>query len=179
MLRTSTFVVAFVVTATQPRAAELRAPLRTAAEAAAARTIKFTGGSATVERTGDREKVVVSDRNGKLVSESWCDQETGTYDELVTLFRQLQRAVVAKDRHSVASLVRFPLQVNGARHESIRGSAALLRRYEQIFANDVTKKIAEANAEAVFCRGGQAMLGDGVVWGHVDHGKVGIDVVNR
>ena len=148
MLRATFSVLAFVVMATQSRAAESPASPHKAAEATAVRTITFAGGSASVERVGDSERVVVSHRDGKLLSESWCDQETGSYDELVALFRRSQRAVVAKDRRSVASLVRFPLQVNGA------------------------------NAEAVFCRHGQAMLGNGVVWGHVDHGQAGVDVVN-
>ena len=132
-----------------------------------------------MERAGDGEKVVVTDQNGSVLSESWCNDKTGSYDEIVALFQRLQKAVAAKDSQSVATLIRFPLQVNGTRRIFINSRAVLLRRYDWVFRSDVVDKIVRADAAAVFCRNRQAMLGDGIVWAHVDHGRAGVDVVNQ
>jgi hypothetical protein len=62
-------------------------PPRDAGWTADVRTLGFTGGSASGERAGDGEKVVVSDREGKMLSESGCDEGAGSYDELIALSR--------------------------------------------------------------------------------------------
>jgi hypothetical protein len=179
MSRPSTFVVALVLMASSSRAAEPSGAGVKVAGAAAVRTINIARGRATVERAGDGEKVVVTDDNGSVLSESWCDDKTGSYDEIVALFHRLQKTVAARDSQSVATLLRFPLQVNGAKRLTINSRAVLLRRYDRVFRSDVIEKIVGAEAAAVFCRNGQAMFGDGIVWAHVDHGRAGIDVVSQ
>ena len=150
----------------------------------AQRTIRLAdGGSVSVERKTSQgrsgEQVSVSDRNGQQVSLSWCTDDTGSYDQLVTLFTQVQKAVAANDRPAVARLIRFPLQVNGGTSESINGSSAFLQQYGRIFSPTVVRTIAEANPQAVFCRSEGAMFGDGVVWANSRDGRVAIEVVNR
>lgn len=160
-----------------------RPPAATKSEAASTsqRTIPLAeGGSITVERMIDGDRVEHYDKDGELVGQSLCDkEETGSYQELVALFRQFKTAVLSGNQRSVAALIRFPLQVNGENDITIANAPALKQRYAQIFNAEFRKKISVANPQVVFCRYDGAMFGDGLVWGHSEGGRTAIDVVNH
>jgi len=145
----------------------------------ASRSIAFRGGRVLVERQGTVDHLTISDSKGDVISESWCPLETGSYDELSVFFRNFGRAVDAGNVDTITSLVRYPLQVNGTLRITISDRQSLVRRYAEIFTASVVMKIRDAAPEVVFCRNGQAMIGDGVIWAHAEKGKVGVDVVNR
>jgi hypothetical protein len=105
--------------------------------------------------------------------------ETGSYDELSTFFKQFLATLGAGRTDGVAALIRYPLQVNGTPRFKVSDRRTLLSQYGEIFNPDVVKKIRNAAPEAVFCRNGQAMIGDGVIWAHSEKGHVAVDVVNR
>ena len=83
-------------------------------------------------------------------------------------FEQLVRAIDSKDTSTVASLARYPLRVNGKPVMAIAQPADLLRRYAQVFTDDVVKQVRTAVPAEVFCKNGSAMIGDGVVWVSAD-----------
>jgi hypothetical protein len=78
----------------------------------------------------------------------------------------------------VAELVGYPLRVNGAQKRNIQDRAELLRRYSQVFTAAVIKEIRAAEPAAIFCRDGQAMIGNGAVWVSVEKGRGAVRVVN-
>ena len=146
---------------------------------AVTRTITFEGGRVDVVREGNVDHVRITDANENLESESWCPLETGSYDDLSTFFKQFAAAVGAGKTDAVAALIRYPLQVNGTSRFKVSDRRTLLSRYSDVFNPDVVKKFRNAAPEAVFCRNGQAMIGDGVIWVHSEKGQVAVDVINR
>jgi hypothetical protein len=141
--------------------------------------ITFEGGRVVVVREGNVDHVQITDEQGNLESESWCPLEAGSYDELSTFFRQFVAAVDAGETQAVAALIRYPLQVNGTPRFKVSDRQTLLSRYSDVFTPDVVSKIRSAAPEAIFCRNGQAMIGDGVIWVHSEKGRVAVDTVNR
>jgi hypothetical protein len=105
--------------------------------------------------------------------------ETGSYDELSTFFKQIVAAIGAAKTDAVTALIRYPLQVNGTPRINVSDRRTLLSRYSDVFNPDVVKKIRNALPEAVFCRNGQAKIGNGVIRVHSEKGQVALDVVNR
>jgi hypothetical protein len=142
------------------------------------RIVKFPGGQVAIDVDRGAEHVIVTDADGKVVSDSWCDAGSGSYDELARLFRRFREAVVAENAAAVAKLVRFPLRVNDNTRGKIANSAELAQRYGKIFTKSLVDDVRKAAPEAIFCRNGSAMIGDGVVWAHSATGRVAIDVVN-
>jgi hypothetical protein len=140
--------------------------------------VKFPGGQVAIDADRDVEHLVVTNAAGEVLSESWCDPESGSYDELARLFRRFREAVVTGDAAAVAKLVRFPLRVNRGIDRKISNSAELVRRYGKIFTKAVVDDIRKACPEAVFCRSGSAMFGDGIAWAYSEAGRVAIDVLN-
>ena len=110
---------------------------------------------------------------------SWCTDYTGSFDQLVLMSSQLQQAVATNNRPAVVRLVRFPLDVNGGRSESISSAGVLLKRYDQVFTPSVTKAILKKDPRGVFCTAEGATSTDGVVWVSTRDGRTAIDVVNR
>jgi hypothetical protein len=146
---------------------------------AATRIVTFEGGRVAVVREGNVDHVRFTDAMENLHSESWCPLETGSYDELSTFFKQFVAAIGAAKTDAVAALIRYPLQVNGTPRINVSDRRTLLSRYSDVFNPDVVKKIRNALPEAVFCRNGQAKIGNGVIWVHSEKGQVALDVVNR
>ena len=70
------------------------------------RMVKFPGGQVAIDADRGAEHLIVTDAAGKVLSESWCDSESGSYDELARLFRRFREAVLTKDAAAVAKLVR-------------------------------------------------------------------------
>lgn len=151
----------------------------------AERTIPLAGGGkVTVVREISQgtagERVSVFDQRGEKMSESWCSPEAGSYDELVRLFSQLQKAVAAGDRPAVARLMSYPLAVNGGSRETINSAAALLKSYTRVFTPAVSRRITQSSPQAVFCNWQGATFADGVVWANAFGNRTKkIGVVNR
>ena len=151
----------------------------------AQRTIPLSGGGkVTVVREISQgtagERVLVFDQRGEKMSESWCSTEAGSYDDLVRLFSQLQKAVADDDRPAVTRLMSYPLVVNGGSSESVTSAAALLKGYTRVFTPAVSRRITQSSPQAVFCNWQGASFGDGVVWANLDgHRSHAIQVVNR
>jgi hypothetical protein len=146
------------------------------ASAEESRVIKFATGSATVDSHGGTDHVVVKDTTGKVTSESSC--ETGTYDAYVTLFTKLKDAVAGKDRRAVLKLVAFPFRMNGPNPIVFRDEASLAKGYDTVFTPKVVERIRQAEPAAVFCRNGEGMLGDGVIWATPSNGAAAATVTN-
>ena len=142
------------------------------------RVITFPGGSVTVVQADGQELVRITDSNGQLQAESFCPAESGTYDQLRAFFIDFKAAVTSGNSHKVAELVGYPLRVNGAQKRSIQDGAELRRRYSQVFTAAVLKEMRSAEPAAVFCRDGQAMIGNGAVWVSTEKGRVAVSVVN-
>ena len=120
--------------------------------------------------------MVVKDTQGKVLSESWCD--SGTFDAYLALFTKLKESVARGDRSGVVKLAAYPFRVNAKKPLVFRNEASLLKGYDKTFTPRVLKKIREAEPAAVFCRNGEGMLGDGVVWAKVSTGTAKVAVVN-
>lgn len=152
---------------------------------AVVRTIQISGGGkGTVEPTttagGDKAQLVhLYDRSGQQTGMSWCTDDNGSFDQLVSMSSQLQQAVASNNRPAVVRLVRFPLDVNGGRTEVIRSAGVLLKCYDQVFTPSVTKAILRQDPKGVFCTAEGATSTDGVVWVSTRDGRTAIDVVNR
>jgi len=159
------------------------------------RKIRLNDGTQiSVTRTRDDDSttdvVSINGRDGDN-SESHCSdfpQSTdaiysGSYDNLVALFRQLQQAIAANDRQSVSRLMSYPLRVNGPKPMTIKNSAELLKRYQDVFNADVIKKITTNHPETVFCTGEAASFGGGndmgTVWATSNNGTSAISVINH
>jgi hypothetical protein len=132
------------------------------ASAEESRVVTFATGSTTIDSHGGSDHVVVKDAKGNVTSESSC--EAGTYDAYVTLFTKLKDAVAGKDRRAVVKLVAFPFRMNGPKARVFRNEASLTERYDTVFTPKVVEKIRKGEPAAVFCRNGEGMLGDGVIW---------------
>jgi hypothetical protein len=140
------------------------------------RVVTFATGSTIVDSSGGTDHVVVKDAKGNVTSESWC--ESGTYDAYVTLFTKLKDAVGGKDRRAVLNLVAFPFRMNGPKVSVFRNEASLAKRYDTVFTPKVVEKIRKAEPAAVFCRNGEGMLGDGVIWATPSKGSALATVLN-
>ncbi len=124
--------------------------------------IHHAAGETTVERTADSDHVVVKDAKGDVVSESYC--EAGTFEAYRALFAEVQEALAKKDRAKVAKLFEYPLRVNSTKPITFRNEAALVKAYDQVFTAAVLAAVRVAEPAVVFCRNGEGMLGDGVLW---------------
>lgn len=60
-----------------------------------------------------------------------------------------------------------------------RNPSVLLKKYDEVFTKLVVEAILKAEPTAVFCRNGQGMLGDGVVWADVREGQAEAVVINQ
>jgi hypothetical protein len=76
-------------------------------------------------------------------------------------------------------LVGYPIQVNAKRSLSLGSAAALSKAYEKVFTPKVLEAVRKAEPAAVFCRNGQGMLGDGVIWAVASGGTAKATVVNQ
>lgn len=74
------------------------------------------------------------------------------------------KAALAGDRRTAASLVSYPLAVNGAHALKIRSAAQLAAHWDAIFTPALLAKLKGATPHDMFVRNGQAMVADGAVW---------------
>jgi hypothetical protein len=141
------------------------------------RTVKFAAGETTIGPASGGEQVVVRDKQGRVMSESWC--EPGAFDAYRALFTKLKETVVKGDRRAVVKLCAYPLRVNAGKAVTYANAAALSKDYEKVFASQVVETVRRAEPAAVFCRNGRGMFGDGVVWAAVSAGRAKATVINR
>lgn len=142
------------------------------------RVIAIPGGRVTVDGPVGYEKVLI-ERKGKPPTESTCDKRAGTFDELFDLFKRLKAAVKTGKAAAVTPLLHFPFKASGPTPRTFADAADLTSHYAEVFTPAVRKRIADAEPAALYCAGGGAMLGDGVMWGsRNDDGVLGADVVD-
>ena len=142
------------------------------------RTLRIGDVTLTITREDGADHIVVTNAAGAIASDSWCQVDEGSYDEYAAFFQALQRAVTAHDVPGVASLVRFPLRVNGPKRGTVATAAQLTSRYGDVFTPKVVAAISAAEPRLVFCHEGAATIASGAVWAGKDQGRVALDVVN-
>ena len=153
------------------------------------RELHFDGGIAIVEPQGNLEHVVIEDPNGIVQSDSYCDAQSGKYDDIVKLGETLRTAAAFGDKVLLASNASYPLRVNyptllnGARNVKsvmVANQGDLVSSFTRFVTEDVRQKLRFMEPHDVFCRGGMAALARGVVWATVDRdGKVKVSVINQ
>lgn len=142
------------------------------------RVFSIAGGKVTVEGTKGHETVTIA-RKGAPVTESVCDARAGTYDDLTALFKKVKAAVKGGRPAAVMPLLHFPFRLNVVPLKTYADAAELTAHYAEVFTPAIVKRVQAAEPAAIYCSGGAAMLGDGVIWGHTDdHGFTAADVVN-
>lgn len=157
--------------------------------AAATRTVTYDGHRVRIERKGDVEHIVITDKRGEVGIETWCDRDSGFYDQIVALGRALVAAAKRDDPRALAGLMQFPLVVNigvgsgigrRVRHISIYDRGTFLARYRSIVTLHVLSLLQQDEPREAFCRNGMSMVGDGVMWATTDsHGRLKVAVINR
>lgn len=157
--------------------------------AATTRTVRYDGHQVTIERKGDVEHITITDKDGAVGIETWCDRDSGSYDQIVSLGHALVAAAKRDDRHALAGLMQFPLTVNigvgsgvgrRVRHISIADRSAFLARYRSIVTPHVLELLRQDEPREAFCRNGMSMVGDGLMWATADRrGHLKVAVVNR
>lgn len=148
----------------------------------AVRIVHFGGDVATITTTNQSQHIVVRDRKGNLESETWCDWQSGTFDQIVGLGESLKRAAVRGDRRAIVSLMRFPLRINTGpeRGYSIVSSRALLARYDAIFTPRILGALRQNEPRDVFCRNGMSWVAGGLMWSTADQpGALRVAVINE
>ncbi len=149
---------------------------------ASVRVVHYGGNTAVIETQDRIQHIVVRDRRGNLVSETTCDWQTGTFDQIVALGQALKRAAIRNDRYALVSLVQFPLNVNiGPNHPvPIASKRDLLARYSRIFTPGVIASLQQDEPRDVFCRNGMSWVAGGIMWATTDpHGRLRVAVINR
>jgi hypothetical protein len=146
------------------------------------RVVHYGGDTATIETQDRTQHIVVRDRHGNLVSETTCDWQTGTFDQIVALGQALKRAALRGDRYALVSLVQFPLNVNIGpnRPIPIASKRDLLARYSRIFTPNVIASLQQNESRDVFCRNGMSWVAGGIMWATIDRrGRLRVAVINR
>jgi len=78
---------------------------------------------------------------------------------------EVQSAVAKGDKAKVATMISYPLLVNGSTSKTrIKTGAQFLSHYDRIFDEHVRQAIARQSAECLFGNYQGAMIGDGEVW---------------
>jgi len=79
--------------------------------------------------------------------------------------KRFRDAVIKGDKRTVASAVRYPIQVKIAGHpKTIRTARELISEYDLVFSPEFKKSIATAIPHNMFVRDVGIMLGNGEVW---------------
>src|SRR5205085_7710528 len=125
--------------------------------------VQFPGGHTSVDSKRDVDHVVVHDAKGNIISESWCD--SGRFSDYFALFAKFKDALARGNRDAALRLVDYPFRVNGGTKPLVfKTTTSLSKAYAKVFTPRVLAKIGEAEPAAVFCRDGQAMISDGILW---------------
>lgn len=135
--------------------------------------VPFAGGQTCIDSQDGVDHVTVKVAQGNVKAESWCD--AGSFSDYFTLFTRFKAAIAKVNRDATLNLVNYPFRVNGAKKPLIfKTASSLAKSYAKIFMPEVQYKIEKAEPAAVFCRDGQAMISNGVVWVN----RTGIAILN-
>jgi hypothetical protein len=170
-------MVAFMIVA-----ALLVAVLQVSAATAPPRTLHYPGHTVVIDSREGAERVRVWDRNGDLESESYCDRQSGTYDQIVALGRALMRAAKQNDHRGLIALMQYPLRVNfGSKHTVwIRSQRELIAHFDTIVTPTIIAALRDDEPLGVFCREGMSMVNGGDMWATTDaHGVLKVAVINH
>jgi hypothetical protein len=97
--------------------------------------------------------------------EQRLDALFGEHERYLAFFQELKDAVIRDDRKKVAGLVNYPLNVSaGGRRTVVRSRAELLRRYREVFNENVIRAVKAQEPDTLFANWQGVMLGDGQVW---------------
>lgn len=139
-------------------------------------TISYSSGKTIVKTGPQGDQVTLLDAQGQLAGESVCD--AGSFAAYLSLFTALRDAARQGKQDALAATIAYPLRVNGGKVRSVRDDAALRKNFAQVFTGPVIAAIGKAEPAAVFCRNGQAMFGDGVVWAELRGKQARVVVIN-
>ena len=81
-----------------------------------------------------------------------------------TRVRGFRTAVLSGNREAAAKYVDLPLRVNYPRTHMVRNAAQLSAEWERIFTPEFMELLRVTIPHDMFVHGGQAMLGNGLVW---------------
>ncbi len=149
---------------------------------AALRIVHFTGGTATVTTQNGAQLVVIKDGQGHVEAHSYCDSQSGYYDQIVKFGHSMVAAAKNNDRAAMMALVQYPLRVNisSLNHFFIKDATTLKARYQAVFTPKVLGEIRSVEPHGAFCRTGMSMFGGGVIWASADKsGELKAAVVNQ
>lgn len=89
----------------------------------------------------------------------------GEHEKHLAFFHELKESVVRDDKRAIAALVRYPLEVFvGGRRTVVRSPAEFVKRYHEIFNDNVVRAVKAQEADALFANWQGVMLGNGQVW---------------
>ncbi|KKB11916.1 hypothetical protein VE25_10215 [Devosia geojensis] len=101
----------------------------------------------------------VEDVNGRIES------LLGGSDTFAAAFEVLQDAVETQDKATVASLVRYPLNITlDGRRIAIAGEEEFVARYDEIVTPEVVEAVTSQVYADLFVNADGVMFGDGEVW---------------
>jgi len=97
--------------------------------------------------------------------EKRLDTIFGEHERYLAFFQQLKDSVVRDDRKAVAGLLNYPLDVfHGRRRTVVRSPVEFLKRYPEVFNENVIRAVKSQEANALFANWRGVMLGNGQVW---------------
>lgn len=97
--------------------------------------------------------------------EQRLDALFGEHERYLAFFQELKDAVIGDDRKKVAGLVHYPLNVFvGRRRMVVRSSAELLKRYREVFNDNVVRAMKAQEPDTLFANWQGVMVGDGQIW---------------
>lgn len=97
-----------------------------------------------------------------------------------TFVQKFRKAVIAKDKVGVASMVRYPIDVNiGTKKVAIKNKAALIENYDQIFHSTLYEQIKSSVPHNLFVKATGVMLGNGEVWFGLENNKISVIAINN
>ncbi len=89
----------------------------------------------------------------------------GEHERYLAFFQELKDAVIRDDRKKVAGLVHYPLNVFvGRRRMVVRSSPELLKRYREVFNDNVVRAMKAQEPDTLFANWQGVMVGDGQIW---------------
>jgi hypothetical protein len=89
----------------------------------------------------------------------------GEHERYLAFFQELKDSVVRDDKKAVAGLLHYPLDVfRGGRRTVVRSPAEFLKRYHEVFNENVIRAVTSQEADALFANWRGVMLGHGQVW---------------
>ena len=132
--------------------------------AALVQVVHFPGGSARITNEGAAQHVVILDAHGAAQSDSYCDAQSGRYDEIVRLGEVVKAAAAHGDRETLLGVVEYPLRVNGRKTTWFHNAAELRKSFAVVFPAGLLARLAQLEPHDVFCRNGMSTIGGGLLW---------------